>query len=70
MNNITCISREIAEYIYEVKVGDETVVYAPILQTAKLTTPGITGLGNDLSVEELSARSRELVKKVEGKKIK
>ena len=58
-----CISREIAEYIYEVKLGDETVVYAPILQTAKLTTPGITGFGNDVSIKELSARSREFVEK-------
>ena len=63
MKNMKCISREIAEYIYEVKLGDETIVYAPILHTAKLTTSGMTGVDSDVPVEELSARSRELVKK-------
>lgn len=63
MKNIKCISREIAEYVYEVKFGDETIVYAPILQTAKFTTSGIRGVDGDIPAEELSARSRELVKK-------
>ena len=63
MKNTKCSSREIAEYIYEVKLGDETVVYAPILQTAKLTIPGITGVDTDVSIKELSARSREFVEK-------
>lgn len=61
MKNIKCISREIAEYIYEVKLGDETVVYAPILHTAKLTTSGMRGVDSNIPVEELSVRSRELV---------
>lgn len=59
--DMKCISREIAEYIYEVKLGDETIVYAPILHTAKLTTSGIRGVDSDIPVEELSANSREFV---------
>lgn len=61
MKNIKCTSREIAEYIYEVKLGDETIVYAPILHTAKLTTSGTRGVDSDIPVEVLSASSRELV---------
>lgn len=61
MKNMKCISREIAEYVYEVKLGDETIVYAPILHTAKLTTSGTRGVDSDIPVEVLSASSRELV---------
>lgn len=61
MKNIKCTSREIAEYIYEVKLGDETIVYAPILHTAKLTTSGTRGVDSDIPVEVLSASSREFV---------
>ena len=61
MKNMKCISREIAEYVYEVKLGDETIVYAPILHTAKLTTSGTRGVNSDIPVEVLSASSRELV---------
>ncbi len=63
MKNVKCVSREIAEYIYEVKFDNETVVYAPILQMAKLATLGITGFDNNVDIEDLSTRSREFVEK-------
>lgn len=63
MKNVRCVSKEIAEYIYEVKFGDETIVYAPILQMAKLARAGISGFNNDVYIEELSTRSREFVEK-------
>ena len=58
-----CISRQIAEYVYEVKSGKKVIVYAPILQIARLIDPYSEGYGGDISIAELSEKSRQLIEK-------
>lgn len=63
MQSKKCSSRKIAEFVYEINVGDETMVYAPVLRRANLVSRCVEGVGLDASVEELNARSRVLVEK-------
>lgn len=58
-----CNSREILEYVYEVTLGDETIIYAPIVRVARKIDPRIECEKRDVLTAELSAKSRMLVEK-------
>lgn len=62
-----CVSKEIAEYVYEVKLGGETIVYAPILGVSKRIGLGVEDVRRIVPVDELSSRSLALVEKCDAK---
>lgn len=61
MNKSKCTSKEIAEFVYQVKMFDETVVYAPILKMSCLVDTSVEDIRCTVPVHELSERSREVI---------
>ena len=61
MNKSNCSSKEIAEFVYLVKMFGETIVYAPILKMSCLVDSSVEDVGCTVPVHELSERSRKVI---------
>lgn len=65
MNNSKCISKEIAEFVYQVRMLGETIVYAPILKKSYLVDSNVKDIRGTVPVDELSEKSRDKIENLE-----